>query len=80
MALKPNVKGFPQVFQTHFTYLLPCHFILKLIILPRQARDKHRERALKNRCVLLQVFHTERRKPSMLKGSARKRLHAILLS
>eukprot|EP01046_Picozoa_sp_COSAG06_P018675 COSAG06_NODE_1307_length_9916_cov_99.462361_15_plen_155_part_00 len=31
-------------------HLLRCHFILKTIILPRQARDKHREN-LKKRCV-----------------------------
>ena len=29
------------------THLLRCHFILKVMILPRQARDKHRENSKK---------------------------------
>jgi hypothetical protein len=30
-----------------------CHFILKIIILPRQAREKHRETTQKETCFLI---------------------------
>jgi hypothetical protein len=36
-------------------YLLRCHFTLRLIMPPRQARDKHRGNS-KTRCVFLQDF------------------------
>jgi hypothetical protein len=32
------------------THPLRCHFILKMVILPRQARDEHKGK-LKKRCI-----------------------------
>jgi hypothetical protein len=42
-----EIAAFRWVRKTHL-HLLRCHFVLKTIILPRQARDKHTERVLKN--------------------------------
>ena len=39
-------------------YLLRCHFILKVIILPRQARDKHRESSQRERLRFPQMRET----------------------
>jgi len=42
------------------SHLLRCHFMLKMILVPRQARDKHKESTQKERCVFLQIsmhFH-----------------------
>ena len=59
--LKINAKlGKILKLETKRVCLLRCHFMLlkMIIILPRQARDKHRERALIEKRVFVFVFLT----------------------